>query len=63
MVSRNPYLEPTDDDTLNRPNPMDDGLKSSQSRRYLKSFFLRRCKLHRKASERREFKRGIHSSL
>ena len=38
MVSRNPYLEPTDDDTLNRPNPVDDGLKSSQSRRYLKSF-------------------------
>jgi len=37
VVSRNPYLEQPDDDTLNRPNPMDDALKSSQSRRYLKT--------------------------
>ena len=38
MVSRNPYLEPIDDDTTNRPNPIDDNLKSAQSRRYLKIF-------------------------
>mgnify|MGYP004250412421 CR=1 FL=1 len=37
MVSRNPYLEPIDDDIFDRPNPIDDSLKSSQSRRYLKT--------------------------
>jgi len=37
VVSRNPYLEPIDDDIFNRPDPIDDSLKSSQSRRYLKT--------------------------
>ena len=38
MVSRNPYLEPVDDDVSSRPDPINDALKSPQSRRYLKSF-------------------------
>ena len=38
VVCRNPYLEPVDDDTSNCPDPINDALKSSQSRRYLKSF-------------------------